>query len=140
MPTRALAIRDAVLTALRASAVAGVPASRIYADPQDAISTRPAIIVELGAESQPAKEYSKRRRAISLNLRIIADGADPYAAIDPIRIAAHARLMTDKTLGGKAEMIEEGESRREFADMDMLIGSLATTYTVQYQTSLDSLE
>ncbi len=79
MATRALAIRNAILTTLRASAVAGIPADRIYADLRDAIHTRPSIVVDMGDEDAPAKVYSNRNRTVALTLRILAEGADPCA-------------------------------------------------------------
>ncbi len=139
MATRALSIRDAILTTLRASAVAGIPDTRIYADLRDAIHTRPSIVVDLGDEDQPTNEYGKRRRTVALTVRILADGADPFTVIDPIRIAAHARIMADKTLAGKCETLEEGASSRDRADMDVSIASLTTVYTARYTTGLEAL-
>jgi hypothetical protein len=139
MPTRALAIRDAILTTLRASAVAGIPAARIYADLRDAIHTRPSIVVDLGDEDAPTNEYGKRRRTVALTVRILADGADPFTSIDAIRIAAHTRIMADKTLAGKCETIEEGASSRDRADMDVMVGSLTTVYTARYTTTAELL-
>jgi len=139
MATRALAIRNAVLTTLRASAVAGIPADRIYADLRDAIHTRPSIVVDMGDEDAPAKVYSNRNRTVALTLRILAEGADPFTAIDPVRIAAHARIMADKTLGGLCDGIDEGASSRDRADMEVSIASLVTTYVARYSTDLEAL-
>lgn len=99
MTTRALQIRDAVLTKLRAASVAGVTSERVFSDLRQALHStlRPAIVVDMGDEEQPTREYSQRRRDISITVRIIDDAADPYAAIDPIRIAVHARLMDAPT-------------------------------------------
>lgn len=139
MATRALSIRNAVLTTLRASAVAGIPADRIYADLRDAIHTRPSIVVDLGDEDPPTNEYGKRRRTVALTVRILADGADPFTGIDPVRLAAHARIMADKTLGGLCDTLEEGASSRDRADMDVSIASLTTVYTARYTTALETL-
>lgn len=139
MATRALSIRNAVLTTLRASAVAGIPSTRIYADLRDAIHTRPSIVVDLGDEDAPTNEYGKRRRTVALTVRILADGADPFASIDPVRLAAHARIMADKTLGGLCDTLEEGASSRDRADMDVSIASLTTVYTARYTTALEAL-
>ena len=139
MASRALAIRNAVLTTLRASAVAGIPSARIYADLRDAIHTRPSIVVDMGDEDPPANKFGKRTRTLALTVRILVDGADPFAVIDPIRLAAHARIMADKTLGGLCETLEEGASSRERADMDVSIASLTTTYTARYTTALEAL-
>ena len=139
MASRALAIRNAVLTTLRASAVAGIPADRVYADLRDAIHTRPSIVVDMGDEDPPDNKFGKRTRTLALTVRILADGADPFTVIDPIRLAAHARIMADKTLGGLCETLEEGTSSRERADMDVSIASLTTVYTARYTTALEAL-
>lgn len=139
MASRALAIRNAVLTSLRASAVAGVPTDRIYSDLRDAILIRPSIIVDIGDEDPPVKIYEAHNRTVALTVRILAEGADPLAAIDPIRLAAHARIMADKTLGGLCDDINEGVSSRDRADMDVQIGSLVTTYLARYTTTGEAL-
>jgi hypothetical protein len=99
MSTRALAIRDAILIKLRAASVGGVPSERIYSDLRQALhaSLRPAIAVDMGDEDPPVREYSKRRRAQAITISIIEDAADPYTALDPIRIAVHARIMSQPT-------------------------------------------
>ena len=139
MASRALSIRNAVLTKLRAAPVGGIPASRIYADLRQAIQTRPSIVVDLGEEDQPVNEYGKRRRTVALTVSILADGADPFTTIDPIRIAAHAAIMADKTLGGLCETLEEGASSRDRADMDVMVGSLITVYSARYTTTAELL-
>jgi len=95
MTTRALQIRDAILTKLRAASVAGVTSERVFSDLKPALMStlRPAIVVDMGDEEQPVREYTKRRRAQSITVRIIEDAADPYAALDPIRIAVQALIM-----------------------------------------------
>lgn len=95
MTTRALVIRDAILADLRAAAPGGVLAANIHADLRQAIAVgkRPAIVVDMGDEDAPVREYSKRLRNIGITVRILADGADPFAVIDPIREAVHASVM-----------------------------------------------
>jgi len=139
--TRALAIRNAVLTVLRSSAVAGVPSTRIFSDLRQAIESdqRPAIVVDMGDEDPPINEYGKKRRSIGLTVRILADGTDPFTIIDPVRLAAHARIMADKTLGGLCTTLEEGASSRDRADMDVQLGSLVTSYMARYTTALEAL-
>jgi hypothetical protein len=141
MTTRALAIRNAVLTKLRAASVAGVTSERVFADLRQALHStlRPFIVVDMGDEETPVREYSKKVRAQAITVRIIEDAADPYAAIDPIRIAAHALIMADKTLGGLCDSIEEGATSRERTDLDVPIGSLVTTYLARYTTALEAL-
>jgi len=141
MATRALQIRNAVLSALRAAPVGGVAASSVYADLRQAISfgQRPAIVIDMGDEDAPERKYNQRERALSLTLRILADGADPYAVIDPIREAAHAVVMLDKTQGGLANNTEEGGSSRDRVDLDVPIASLLTVYQFKYTTPGDAL-
>lgn len=137
MTTRALAIRNAILVKLRASPVAGIPSARVYADLRQALNSAllPAIVVDLGDEPTPVREYGKRGRSVSIIVSILADGADPYTSIDPIRVAAHGLIMLDKTLGGLCNTIEEGDTSRTRADLDRPIGSLITVYTVPYTTA-----
>ncbi len=141
MSTRALRIRDAVLTKLRAASVAGVTSERVFSDLKPALlsAMRPAIIIELGDEDAPINEFGARRRSIAVTLRILADGADPYAVIDPIRLDAHAAIMADKRMGGLCDSIEEGGSSRDRVDLDVPIGSLTTIYQAKYTTTGDLL-
>ena len=139
--TRALQIRDYILGVLRDAGPGGVQSASVHADLMQAISAgnRPAIVVDMGNEDTPVREYGNRIRTISIGVRLLADGADPFAVIDPIREAAHAAVMDDKTLGGLAEEIEEGASNRQRVDLDVQIGSLVTTYSVRYITSGEAL-
>jgi hypothetical protein len=126
---------------LREAQPGGVPADQVFADLRQALARalRPAIVVDMGDEEAPVREYHKRRRRLALTVRILADGADPFAVIDPIREAAHAVLMADKTLGGLCETVEEGGSSRDRADLDVQIGSLVTVYEAVYVTSGEAL-
>jgi hypothetical protein len=141
MISRPLALRNALLAVLQNASPGGLGADYIYSDLRQAIARnlRPAIIIELGDEDAPIREYNHRRRSIALTLRILADGADPYAAIDPIRIDAHTAIMSDKTLGGLCDSLEESASNRERADLDVQIGSLTTIYTARYTTAAELL-
>jgi hypothetical protein len=141
MSTRALQIRDSILVKLRAASVAGVTSDRVFSDLKPALlsALRPAIVVDMGDEETPERKYGKVHRGQSITVRIIEDAADPYAALDPIRIAAHALIMADKTLSGLCETIEEGATSRERADLDVPIGSLTTTYLARYTTTAELL-
>jgi hypothetical protein len=141
MATRPLQIRDALVDALKSAAVAGVPRDHIHVNLRQAVASgqRPAIVLDLGDEPEPTRQYDQRQRRVDLTLRILADGADPFAVIDPIREAAHARVMQDKTLGGLCETLVEGPSQRERVDLDVPIGALLTVYQVSYTTRGEAL-
>ena len=128
-----------MLAALRASPVAGIPAARIYADLRDAIHTRPSIVIDMADEDEPVAKFGKYERTLALTARILVDGADPFAVIDPIRIATHTRIMADAPLRALVESIDEGASSRARADMDVSIASLTTVYTARYTTTLEAL-
>ncbi len=100
MTTRSLQIRDAILTKLRATLVAGVTSERVFSDIKPALlsALRPAIVVDMGDEETPERKYGKVHRGQAITVRIIEDATDPYAALDPIRIAAHARIMSQPTV------------------------------------------
>ena len=141
MPTRSLQIRDALVSSIRALPVAGVSSDRVFVNLRQAVSAahRPSIVLEMGDEAAPDKNYNTRARSLEITLRIIADGADPFAVIDPIRMALHALVMADKTLGGVCDNIIEQDSRRERVDLDVQVGALLTTYQVTYTTTGESL-
>jgi len=103
MPTRALAIRNAVLDALRAAAPGGVLADRIHTDLRQALgkNQRPAIVVDMGDEDAPEADYSQRRRALALTVRLLADGSDPFTVLDPIRQAVQATIMGARQAPGR---------------------------------------
>jgi hypothetical protein len=137
--TRALAIRNTILAALRQALVSG--SIMVYADLRQALGSgqRPAVIVEMGDESPPTAQYGNRERTLMISVRILADGADPYAEIDPLRIAVHATMMADKTVGGRCTTLTEGNSTRERVDLDVPIAGLMTLYKAHYTTTQDSL-
>jgi hypothetical protein len=141
MASRALRLRDAALDLLREAQPGGVPADQVFADLRQALARalRPAIVVDMGDEEAPVREYHKRRRSLAITLRILADGPDPFAVIDPIRLETHAVMMTDTTLGGLCETLEEGGSSRDRVDLDVPIGSLVTVYQARYTTSGEAL-
>jgi len=141
MTTRALSIRNALIDALQDAEPASVEAEHIHTDLRQALgkSQRPAIVVEMGDEDAPEREYNTRRRAVALTVRLLADGTDPFAVIDPIREAAHAAIMADKTLGGICDNLEEGSTSRERADLDVPLGAVTTVYRAVYTTTGEAL-
>jgi len=103
MSTRALAIRNTLIEALRTAAPGGMAADHIHTDLRQAlgINQRPAIVVEMGDEDAPERDYSARRRALALTVRVLADGADPFAVLEPLRAGAHAAVMGARQAAGR---------------------------------------
>jgi hypothetical protein len=138
--TVALTIRNAAVTALRASAVAGIPSTRVYVDLADGLAkaNRPALVVDMGDDQIERRDYGKQLRQLSLQLRVIADGSDAYATVEPILDAANTRVLTDTALAGLVDSLEHSGISRQQAEQGGL--AMATiTILARYRVDANSL-
>lgn len=142
MPSKALQIRDAIVSLLRTFPVAGVPASRVFLDEVSAVehNDAAAIFVEMGDEPAPEFLVGATDRAVEITVGVVGVGADANAAADAVVVATHDTIMADRTLGGVAFNITEGPRRRDRRDLDRRLAKVECAYRVDYRCSGDSLE
>lgn len=141
--SRALQIRDAIVSLLQASALAGIPSTRIYVDDPRAKDPNLGayVVVTLGDEQPPTvitlAHYS---RSVEVMVSLCATGADPQALADVIHVAADARITADTTLGGLADLVMAVGVNRQRDDMDARVARFDCLYRVDYRTTQTSLE
>lgn len=150
MTTKALQIRDAIVTLLRASTCGGVPSDRVYVDIATAIEGEtaqlPAIVVELGNESAQRGAIGQMHRTVQVTVTVVSAATKGVGAADAATNAdaplaeAHRRIVADTQLGGKAlDLIDSGIAR-ERDELDRPVMVTRITYDVQYRTNELSLE
>ena len=140
MTTKRETILAAVRTAL--TGTTGV-STRIYRSRQEAFarSESPAIVVE-PVNDQAIIETSLPTLTWNLTVRIavIVRGLIPDQLADPIIVSAHAKLMSDLTLGGHAMDIAPQGVNFDMAEADQTAGVIMCDYLIRYRTTLSSLE
>lgn len=150
MTTKALQIRDAIATLLRASTCGGVPSDRVYVDIATAIegdpSSLPAIVVELGNESAQRGSVGQVQRMVQVTVAVVSAATKGVGAADATTNAdaplaeAHRRIVADVTLGGKAFDVQDTSLTRDRDELDKPVMITRITYDVQYDTTETSLE
>jgi hypothetical protein len=135
--TRAEAILQALFAALTVPPMVSAPAAQCFRDEEQATEQAllPAVIITEGDE--PAAEqinYQESERFLEFSLTVRAKGASTFAAADAALLEAHNRVMADERLGGLAEEITEGPTRRERADLNTKLCRVEKGYRVRYRT------
>lgn len=140
MTSRAEAIAQAVHA--RLSALSTVPAARVYRDLHGALASAalPAIAVETGDEDEPQRlVIGHKLRTVEVRVVVLAQGASPFGAADPIVVEAFDVLAADPKLGGLAFEFSEGMTLRQREDAETNLVSVTKIYQYQYRTTESSL-
>lgn len=143
MTTKSLQIRDAIVTLLKATPVAGVAAGAVYTDWHFAIKTidMPAISVDLGDESAPQRVLiGALDRTLQVKLSVITAGDTATTVADPVVAEAHRRLVADLTLGGLAMDVKQDTITRQRDVLEKPVMITEMTYLVEYRTTMTSME
>lgn len=143
MTSKAERITAAIAAALTVPAMTSVPAARVYRDLHGALQADllPAVAIETGDEPEPSHRANGYKvRFVDVRVTVVAKGASPYTAADAALVESHARVMADRTLGGLAIGIDEGQTRRERGEAEEQLGAITKTYRVQYYTTETSIE
>lgn len=141
--TRAESIAQAIFALMTEPPMSSVPAADVYNDLIYALDlgVSRGLVVELGDEPAPLQDnISTYERTVEVNISAIRRGRAPYTLADPLIAEAHARLLTDRLLGGLAMDIADGPTRRQRDSLEKLVGVVTKTYRVVYRTGADSLE
>lgn len=141
MTTGAEAITEAVHA--RHSSLSTVPAARVYRDLEGALQAGklPAVVIETGNEEPPEPQAmgAKKMRAVDVRVTVLASGANPFGAADPIVVESFNALMADPKLGGLAFDLTEGPTLRDREVAGLNIASVTKLYRYRYRTPGNSL-
>ena len=142
MSSKALQIRDAVITALSTPALTGIGAGGVSVDPDYAFEARdlPVVAVYLGDETTSVVMIGAEDHTLTLTVRIISKGSDAFTNGDAILVLAHARIVADRTLGGKALDVQSMGIRRSRDVLEVPVAVAEMDYAVDYRTTETSLE
>ncbi len=143
MTSKAELIAQAVVAALTMPAMSAVPSARVVRDLHGLLeaATLPSIAVETGDESEPSWQTMRHKaRLVDIEVTVVAQGASPFTAADPALVESYNRIMADRTLGGLAQDVLEGPTRRDRTSAERQLGAITKTYRVQYRTGEASLE
>ena len=78
-------------------------------------------------------------RSLTVVLRVVTRGAVPDQVADPVLVAAHAVMMADNTLGGRAALVQEESTRFDFEIADQTALASELRYEIRYHTLAASL-
>lgn len=143
MTSKAETIAGAVVTMLTTPAMSSVPAARVFRDLNDALRTDlfPAVAVELGDERSPEPVMiSRKDRFLDVDVTVLAQGTNAYTAADAAVVESFNRIFADRTIGGNAIDVAEGETMRDRTAGADNVASVRKRYVVHYRTTEGSLE
>lgn len=140
MTSRAEAIADALEVAFTVPPMTAVPAARVFRERDAALRSAlfPAVVVELGDEQAPQSVLiSKKDRFLDVLVTVLAAS---YSAGDAALVETFGRIFADRTLGGIALDVVEGETSRDTESAGELAATTRKRYTVHYRTAESSME
>lgn len=145
MSSRAEQITQAIVAALTTPAMTSVPAARVFRDADSALSSNdwPALLVETGDEFAPQTVLIGRKfRTVDVQVTALAQAGAGAAltAADAAYVEAFGRVMADRTLGGLAFDVLEGQTARASEAYGERVATIRKTYSIQYETAETSLE
>lgn len=142
MSSKALLIRDAIIAKLTTPALTAVGSGGVSVDPDYAFETRelPVVAVYMGDESVERSLISAEDRVLTITARIISKGSDAFATADALLIEAHARIVSDPTLGGLAMDVRNVGIRRSRDVLEVPVAVTELDFAVDYRTTMTSLE
>jgi hypothetical protein len=123
--------------ATRLSAVSG---ASFYRSREEAIAKAEGV-AGLLFPGDETSDYlgSFAKRTVKINVSVIARGQIPDQVADPVRVAAFAAIMADRTLGGLCANIFDEETRWELAEADQNAVEVTTMFRVIYMTPIATI-
>lgn len=140
MTTKREQILTAVVAALAGTAEVG---NRIYRSRVEpfARGESPAIVVEpIADQAQQNTSLPTLDWSLTVRIAIVVRATVPDQAADPIVESAHAKLMTDLTLGGYAIDVQPQQVGFELIEADQPAGVITMDYLVRYRTAVANLQ
>lgn len=142
MSSKALQIRDKIITLLTTPALTGIGSGGVSVDPDYAFEAGdlPAVAVYLGDETIERALIGADDRTLNVTVRIISKGSDAFANGDAVLVQVHNRIVTDLTLGGLALDVRQQGTRRSRDVLEVPVAIAEIDYAVDYRTTTTSLE
>jgi len=143
MASRAEAITQAIVAALTSPAMSSVPADQVYRDLDRALDAAVPVALVVDSGDEPAPDLttlSIAYRTLSVRVVVLARGGSAASLADAPMLEAYSRIMADKTLGGLALDITEGDTQRQTHALETGVAAVAKSYLIQYRTLANSLE
>lgn len=142
MSSKALQIRDAIITKLTTPALTGIGSGGVSVDPDYAFEAGdlPVVAVYLGDETIERALIGADDRTLIVTVRVISKGSDAFANGDAVLVQVHNRIVTDLTLGGLAMDIRQQGTRRSRDVIEVPVAYTEIDYAVDYRTTTTSME
>lgn len=141
--SKAEAIIRAVMQSIVASPLEYVADGQVYRSLNHALAqgVLPAIVVNRGAAPQPQQAtIAHNDRGVWVHVSALAAGPDAESLADAALVECHRRIFADRTLGGLALDMQEGEEGADTAELNTDICRLTKSYLIEYRTGTESLE
>ena len=115
---------------------------RVYRSRQQAMSRddAPALVIEPARDTASVVSTCKLDWTLQVIVAIYSRGVVPDQEADPIAVAMHNELMSDRTLGGLAIDLVPGTVDFQLDKADFSSLWMVNSYQVRYRTSIASLE
>lgn len=143
MTSKALLIRDALISKLKIPEIAGIGPGGVSVDPDYAFESRdlPAIAVYLrdGSNVSGYATGTFTDRNLHVIVRIVSKGSDSFASADPVMSEAYQRIMQDPSISGLAIDVMDTTTTRSRDVLEMPVSYTEINFLVSYQTSIASL-
>ncbi len=120
------------------TAAASVP---VYRSRAAAVALPEGTVIIIFPEEEDSSYFANTpvKREVIVVIRIVARGDVPDQVADPVRVAMHAALMADPTLGGLCLRIVEQGTKWEIEEADMTAVNVESRYKFIYLTPTNSL-
>jgi hypothetical protein len=149
MTTPAPSVRERILNHIHTVTLPGTVqvGSRIYRSRAQAYSKSeaPAISISPG-EDNPVNaprtigaSLGKLDQVLPVLIEIYVRGDVPDQLADPIGVDVHARMMSDRTLGGLAQDVQPDGWRPEYEQADATAGWIGHRFLIRYRTRDDAI-
>ena len=139
------------MTSIREQALDGIKAildgvtsvsGRVYRSRTNPVDRAklPCIIVTPVIEQFEGDHIPRGTWKTLVRVTIIGRGGDADGALDPVLNDAYARLMADRTLGGKVQDIVPVQNVWAFSEGDGSNCQISCDFQIQYQTNASNME
>jgi hypothetical protein len=149
MSIPAPSIREQILNHIHTATLPGTVqvGARIYRSRAQAYSRSeaPAITVSPGEDNPinaprtTGASLGKLDQALPVLIEIYVRGDVPDQLADPIGVDVHARMMSDRTLGGLAQDVQPDGWRPEYEQADATAGWMQYRFLIRYRTRDDAI-
>jgi hypothetical protein len=118
-----------------------IPGQTSFRSRKAALALTEGIAIVVEPEEEPVRYLANNAavRELLMVVRILARGEVPDSVADPIRVAMHAALMADPTVGGLCQRIVEQDTKWAYEEADLTAVSLEARYKLIYLNATNSL-